>query len=480
VAVKISETRMAELRDKLGEPEAKIKILQPDWAKVQRELVRVKLNIHWWKGTTQLAEGDLGLEGDQEFRQLEGKIIKLGNKKLLPVDVINNISRIEQRGRKALERFSYETGEDILGNLVPIQSFALFKANITEHQKAFFELRDYIYDNYDEIVDRVCDDYALLAYKAWDIKTRGASRAEKQAVAEFVGKIRALIPSREAIYDSFRFDWDIWFLDLPKTSEDRPDLEEEVVALQNERARVERELKRYEEQLKLVKENRQFAEERERLESQKRQLLQEEEAKRELLTKANEAYQKTLEGSLGVFQAQLCELIYQVTTDARIALENARNKTGGNIGRTSIQLKGFIEQVRALNFFTDQEAGQRIEGWIKELDKTLQIEGPARDYTSVKSTLDEMRAFATEILTPLLGRAPRTQRENEYVNVIPEAGKLLRRGRRLDQRAEREEVLVRANGERPQRVSEQPARRRGRPPKARPETLSEEAELLAD
>src|SRR5690606_22329998 len=89
-----------------------------DWLAVMEDGVIVNLHIRRWRAVTRLNMDDLGIPTDQaELSEL----FELGEKKLLPADIVRKLNNIETKARQTiLGKYAIKT---YWGNFVPVTAF---------------------------------------------------------------------------------------------------------------------------------------------------------------------------------------------------------------------------------------------------------------------------------------------------------------------------------------------------------------------
>ena len=427
----MQEAKMQEVAQEIGEE--RLLVIRPDWSRIVQDVISVDLDIKYWRGETKLRQEDLGLEEiEPEYRDFFSKNIVLGRKRLMPAQYHRELRGIESRARDLLSRYSYPSG---WGHLMPKKAYPEWKALILPLREHFYGLRDELAARREQIVEEMRQEYTQAAKAAWKVKSLSRTRsgslrdwldpeAPQDFVEEFVRAVVGHIPTAQAIYDSFFFDWTPAYIATPA------ELEAELV--QAERIRLGRE-----ELLEV--EDLDWQKKRLELDAAKSRLREEEALDREIRSKAAETRERKIDATLDQISGQLRQMIYEVSVDALAAIENSPRQTDGSPflpGRSAAALRNLVSQVRRLNFMDDAEVERCVHA-IEEV--AVDRKAGERDIADITRTLRQVGVVTRgELLS--LGRSPRSARALEIPDRIDEAA--VRRVRRELVRGERGEVLM--------------------------------------
>jgi len=322
------ERKLRAMALALGEDH--IQLADARWVDMLRDGVTVKLTIGRWRGEAKLEAEDLGLPEAETRELVEASIIELGNKRLLPKRILDALGSVESNARKCLERHSLDT---FWGYFVPATAYQAWKRENEGYRARYLAIRDDIAANYDALVSELLTEYAIQAHRSYrylkaldpDSMTGEEGQEEEGFVRMFVARIRAKIPTGEAIVGSFSYKTIPSLVPLPSM-------------LAEERAAAER-----------IVEQRQA----ERRDSQQREQMI-----NEVLREARQQKAEMLRDFLSEAIAKLRNLVYEATTDVLASMQ----KNGGKlIGKSAAQLRNLIAEMEKLNFYNDNEMDEAIK-----------------------------------------------------------------------------------------------------------------------
>src|SRR5579859_5825358 len=228
-----------------------------------REMISVDLTISRWRGRTKLdLQSDLGLidstlqpnaEEFKTYKETLKKVIRGGQRSLLPPPVERRLSRIERGARSTLESLSFQVG-GMFGNLMPKENYASFVARLTEQpydedypergslRQDYFAMRNIVAEQRDEMAAYIRRSHRNLAVVAWRLSEGLPITDERTApedwIEDYLERVIAALPSKQRIYDSFEFDWTMAEIPVPDEAVKQVKLE----ALARDQARLDREL----------------------------------------------------------------------------------------------------------------------------------------------------------------------------------------------------------------------------------------------
>ena len=113
----------------------------------------VNLKVHMWSGRKMLTRADLVKVG-YDPDQLPEDIVNLGRKLMVPKEELQALTRIEQRARKALERWSVPFGI-ASAHFVPNKMLPTVEQQIKELREEFFTVADSFISRFDELTQSV-------------------------------------------------------------------------------------------------------------------------------------------------------------------------------------------------------------------------------------------------------------------------------------------------------------------------------------
>ena len=368
------------LAQAIGEDPSAIHAADAGWVHLMRQGLIVRIHLHRWRGRTSLSLDDIGvpLNGEQKLYE---ELLALGQKLLMPKEMLKELDAIDSGARKCAERHGYET---FWGTFIPFTAYAAWKKDNERFRERYDAVRDRLIENYETIVANLMEKYQEAAYIAFYrrrlLQTEHAAGCtpltEAQFVEAFMGRIRALIPTREEICASFLYDVELSYIPLPS------------LLAQDEAAADRIRLDRLKDRTELDAE-----EERQRLVTAMH---------RDVLDAARRQKQALITGFLKDIVAQLRALIYDAVTQ----IGDAVQRNGYLHPRSVVQLNTLIQRVEALNFFGDPDA----EAMIEELRRIAETPAESRSAADIQDQLRQI-AIVTRQSLLALGEQPRTARE---------------------------------------------------------------------
>ena len=114
------------LAEALGVPPEDLRATNPQWLRLLREGVLVRLHIGRWRAKTSLRWRDLGFEPvSREEEKALDELVEPGFKRLLPKKVMQRLAAIEAKARAHLEKHAFRT---YWGFFVPVTAWAEWRA----------------------------------------------------------------------------------------------------------------------------------------------------------------------------------------------------------------------------------------------------------------------------------------------------------------------------------------------------------------
>ncbi len=113
----------------------------------------VNLKVHMWSGRKMLTRADLVKVG-YDPDQLPEDIVNLGRKLMVPKEELQALTRIEQRARKALERWSVPFGI-ASAHFVPNKMLPTVEQQIKGLREEFFTVADSFISRFDDLTQAV-------------------------------------------------------------------------------------------------------------------------------------------------------------------------------------------------------------------------------------------------------------------------------------------------------------------------------------
>lgn len=404
----------AKIAEQIGVDPDQIKDTDPRWVQLMKEGVLVQLHIGRWRAKTRLTWADLGIEvGEKEDEQLQ-EILNLGYKRLLPAKVLKELDAIESAARKWLEKKSFRTH---WGFFVPVTAYEEWKEENETHITRYFEARDDLVRDYDEIIKQVVRGYRMAAAEAYNrlrlLSPDQISKFKSQAefVDTFVNNVTAHIESAIVIRESFYFNVELKYIPLPSLlAEDQAEAERIAGEAETNRLKVEAEqgLIRAEasaREAKIDVEVRMARSAAEHKDALMREMHQ------DVVKQARRQKEQLIDSFLQDVVVQLRDMVWKASTDVLGAI----TKHDRLPPRSVVQLKHLIDQVQSLNFYGDTEINTMIDGIRPYLDKSAE----ARDLEQIAGNLQNIATVVRASLIGL-GQTPRQTRDNLNDLGIPE------------------------------------------------------------
>lgn len=210
----------------LGVEAGEIAVASASTTLLQKGVI-LTLHVGRWRARRNLGLGDLGINEKQQ-----SDLLNLGQKLLLPPEYLKKLQSIETAARNFIKVKTYETQ---FGAFVPIDAFQFVKDGLDGYKAQYMAVRDEIVDSYDDIKAQLLSEYRTIARTAYSRQQRLAAMLQEEQgcaayVERFVERIEALIPSKEEIKASFKFDVRLSYVPLPSMlSEDSKELVDIIV-----------------------------------------------------------------------------------------------------------------------------------------------------------------------------------------------------------------------------------------------------------
>lgn len=359
-----------------------------DWRRLIQDGVLVRLHIRRCRFSTRLVLEDIGVRVDDDnVREKLSKWLVLGEKRLLPMEYMKALSRIESSARYALKERSFRTE---LGAFIPSSAYIGWR-DITDNLKTQYEaLRDDIIANHRSLTRQVLAQYEEIAADTYQ-RLRGThpelvTETQDQFVTNYCNRINSQIPSADRIRDTFDFKY--LLIDGLSQLETTP---VESTVQQGSDAHVQEEFAATVDVARSQVQQREW----------QRSVMEQ-----DLRMHAQERVSTALDSFLSSVVSQLRNLTYDVACDV---LSTLQRRGGESLAHQSIrQLNNLLTQVRALNFYGDTEMERmmdQIQGIVEQSPEQRQ-----RSITDIRRTL---RAIATVTRSTLLDleEEPRVARE---------------------------------------------------------------------
>jgi hypothetical protein len=163
-----------------------------------REGVLVNVSVRFWRAAKKLNAEDLGLQDNQ----VNGRLISLGHKRLLPKEALSTFALIEGRAHAAVEKHSFP----FLGGIARfVPNTNLSRLNDTLHrlQEEFQSETACFLATYDQLRRQSLEEWRDAAYRL------------EVPVEEFVDRIAGTFPPSHKIQSKFTFDIHTYQIAVP-------------------------------------------------------------------------------------------------------------------------------------------------------------------------------------------------------------------------------------------------------------------------
>lgn len=426
------DTAVGTIAAAMGVSPDEITTGNPAWVKLMKEGVVASITLRRWRATTRLHFDDLGLPMKQREREAFGAIMELGDKYLLPQEIIKELASIDAAARTNLKRYGYDT---YWGVFIPVTAFAEWLEKDQQYEARYMAVRDNIVENWDKHLATLLNDYAAQARTAW--RTLRQLDKSKMTLAEydkedlfvdrFIARVTALLPTPEYVGASFSYERQLRYIPLPdllaKEEADAKvyraeaqaaiELNEQIKAAARSQAEVARReanakigaVREAEalESARLAKEHNlklaALENEADAVAMRKAMLL---EMNSHIVEQARKEKEQLISSFLADTVAALRETVYEAVTDVAATLQNSNYVHP----RSVKQLQNLLERVGQLNFTGDAEIAAIIAP-VKEL---LQQQPKDRNAEEFSKQLTNIAKVTRQQLLAL-GRNPRSGKE---------------------------------------------------------------------
>jgi hypothetical protein len=204
-----TQTAAERMAQAMGINLASANIVDNSWAmKFLDGGVTVKLKIGRWQGMTKLRPEDLGikLSDDPKKAKEQRQYLALGDKMLLPPSIIDRLNVVEVMGRKNLTGWAID--DKSFGYFMTATAWRMFKTRHDELRERYFEIRDEIIANYDDLKAEVREKYVAFGQDAWRrLRRQGPNvPVPEEWVEAYVTRVMARFPTKEYIANSFYYE----------------------------------------------------------------------------------------------------------------------------------------------------------------------------------------------------------------------------------------------------------------------------------
>jgi len=373
-----------------------------DWRSIMAAGVLADVHIERKRLQKHLSYRDLGLHlaDDKEAKAMDD-IFDLGMKNLLPREVRQRFDRIDDRGRRALEKNAIKTR---LGYFIPAPAYFEWRAEMDQIEKDYFAARDEVFAEYEKLQFRVIQDYmkaAKSAYRLLKATTPDALDFDEQGKkAIFLRKaydtVLAAFPTKDAIEASFRFEVETSYIDLSLLAgaDEKSEVAEGISGAEIDELRWEQEA---------VKERRKL------MEAMNADIVSR--ARKDARTKINAFLEEVV--------LEVRAIMYEACATTLSSIE----RNDGEVqGRSIFGLTNMLEKINRMKFFPDADI-EKSMAIVRELIAGYSRPEKARtvSVSDVKATLGRIALVMRSTILPL-GYEEREEREEALTKTRDLAG----------------------------------------------------------
>jgi len=378
-----------------------IRQLEARWFKFMREGVIVEVHIRRWRAHAALSFADLGVPV-----KAQNELLRLGDKFLFPARFRKAADSLDAAARGYL---AGHTSKTHWGQFLSAPDYAEVMAKLKEYQAHYLDIARDINACYDEAVNETLAAYREEAHKIYkrlkrltvERDERRALAAEVQFVDEFVERIRALIPSRKEIVDSFGFEIELGYIPLPSL------LSEDEAQADRVRAKREAELRKEQsaQELRDMKHEQKRRAERMSMDIQKAALLKREEMladmNHEVVEAARNQKQQLIDGFMRDIASGTRQLFYKAITDVLGAIKRNRKMHP----RSVVQLKNVVAQLGGSAEWCSDKDIRRMRSVVQ--GQLTKVADGKHDVAEIQAVLEDIAVVVRAQLLEM-GATPRS------------------------------------------------------------------------
>jgi hypothetical protein len=162
--------------------------------------VLISTTVRYWRGCKKLRPEDLGLKATD----VSNRLIRLGQKRLIPKDALTDFSLVESRAHAAVEAASFP----FLGGIarfVPNPNLQTTTATLEKLRGEFFDATQSFVENYPALREK--------ALAEW----RDAAQHLNGSAERLIATIEQAFPPASAISQRFDFSWQLFQIAAPES-----------------------------------------------------------------------------------------------------------------------------------------------------------------------------------------------------------------------------------------------------------------------
>ena len=409
------ERELNEARQKAGDAEIQALPGMGNWEQWQQDGLVCRITIKRYRGKTRLKPSDVGLSNELLTNQDLAGLFTLGQKHMLPENIIKHLDNIEGQMRAALDRWGFA---GVMGAVfVPFNNYAKLKRRIERLTARYYGQRNGIEYSYDRIKAEMTERYTTLARQTYEeLRAKEAAGAEIELtdeetfVTKYVANVMNHFPDKSKIRSSFDVIFEARFMPKPLTVEKAlAEARSAAIARQLDTGRLNVELKKMKAQEAYYE--RQAAA---HMTAQEFYLSSLREATDDALRTMQADLDRTVSDFPKLIQDRLLNTLMAGCNDILVAIQTKDKVTDGNLR----SLRKLITSLDELNFIghpTVEAAVARIEGELNARG----IKGNRGNAAGLEAVLADIGMIVRSELTELQ-IAPRTKRDLIIPQVEPE------------------------------------------------------------
>lgn len=346
------------LAEKIGEKEEIIQPRNVQWAaEVVKKGVIVEVHIGRIRFMRKMTKEDLGLDiTDVDFQNFAAEYLDFGSKLLLPKRILHLFDKIEGRGRRNLERYSFQTP---WGWFVPSTAYQKWKEENEKFKAEYLEQTRKLAEDIGMLKAEILNEYIAAAGKLYERTMK--LRPLDAFIKEFLHNLESQIPTGTEILNAFYYKEEIFYIPLPS------EVEEEFLraeTLRKDTAVI-------------------YAKTQAEIDKTRAEAEMHKDAVKVML----ETKKQKVDSLLDTVSSDLRGAIYSTLKDALGSIKKKAVITSGSVK----SLRCLIEKTRLMNFMGDEE----IEAALVKIDEALQ----AKHRGSVQNTATIFKGIAAEFKT---------------------------------------------------------------------------------
>lgn len=347
-----------------------------DWSVYLQNGVIVDLQIRRYRGVTSIDFSELGLDqnSSDEMRSFVSSYLRPGQKRLLPPEIEGQLKSIETLARQNLRDCSFPCDAfDAQGKFVPETAYIRFKEQNEQLRKRFYGVRDKFANDFDHILDRVREDYTVLAREVYLKNHPNVKRANPKYVRAFVDAIVGQMPPKSEIVDSFEYNTYLRRIPdaLLTVIRKKNTIDERVMKIASTTPPLMRE-----------RDTRPSIQAVGDLGQVKAQI------ERDLIASVEGQSHAVAKEFVTDVTISLRQKAYDGATQIITSIDNNQGKL---VGRASIRAHSLINELRQLDFYGDSDLQETVDWLEDELDGQR-----VRNVQSVRAAAEAMRTWAKE------------------------------------------------------------------------------------